>query len=275
MRLFFKELYCVRNRNSAHQESGMVLFFLALSIFAIILLFVLALALPLIATDQARLQRIANFTGLGALEAYIRTTGDQPSRRTAALTRANAIANQNRLISSPDTLGGIGLAPTGGDGGRLYFGNFTQEDPGTDPCDDYPCFIEVGPGDQANATYLEINTESDNSLRGWLTGLFGQEEFQIGSSAVNTLVDTCMIHALDVSQSIVSQTHVRRRFYCENNNICGLSCDQTPPCDPVLNGTVLTHPFLNSDFYLNVGTPLTAANYPNHPHPFWPSLYRN
>lgn len=250
-----------RRRFHFRNEVAVVIPFLVIIMFALIALFVLALGITFVATEKTRLQLTTNLVNLAALEEYIFTppsSNSESVRRQRGRDKASALAGLNRLATTPNALGANisspGIPPGGGGAvdGRLRYGNYYHTADPASSCTEFPCFEEVNMGAAGNATYLKLDAAGSNAVSGLLTGILGRDTFDISSNSVATLVEICIAHAMDVSDSTFASTHKKSYFECENTTL-GVPFQECPATNQAGGEPPEPHPYLGR----SVSPPLT------------------
>ncbi|MCO6430123.1 MAG: hypothetical protein J5J00_04625 [Deltaproteobacteria bacterium] len=198
------------------KQSGIYIVATVAVVVALIALAILVVGVGYRAGDKVLLQNIANLLSLGAMEAYSTSTSQVYSDKVAAgIARANVLVQRNTIKGiSSSGLAEVGYAGEGKDGGDIEFGLWHEKYTAAEPCGsdpkNYPCFIRnesplaiTAPNPSANAVFLRLRNPSTNPIVAPLVGNLGTVEVE--SYAI--MVPRCLANLMDLSYSVVQQTH--------------------------------------------------------------------
>lgn len=278
----------------ANSERGGYLVLTAILILAIIGLAVLIVGTGFLATGKTRLQNIANFASLGALEEFISSARDTTvtsyaQRIDLALNRANAILNENSIAGISGALGELDHDGASGAAGTIYFGEYMVRAPtDSNPCVEYPCFVKspLTGGPNVNAVQIRMRNQSDNLLSIPFTRALRSEGYaedhQFNEvTATTTVVPRCTAFVADISSSAGFETHRNLPFPAPGivpkseliaETIYGTPPPSFPQTNPCIVGTSRGTGDLPPDF--EAGGPCNSSDFaPNPEAAAWPALF--
>jgi hypothetical protein len=220
----------IKGKMKRKQEQGVYLILVAAMGLVILSLCALAIGYGLVFSTNSRLISIANVSALGALDVYVRSDRPEALRRSAALAKANELLFKNQ-VPGLDPLNALVLKSDFEDSdqsaGFLSFGRYFSEDPldsAGRPCrgegdgevigptgsapSSFPCFVESGPDEAANAIRIHLRTQAANKLAAPFARALGVSgEFSLATNSTAATVETCGVFLLKASLSSVIDTH--------------------------------------------------------------------
>ncbi|MCB0322479.1 MAG: VWA domain-containing protein [Bdellovibrionales bacterium] len=204
-------------------EAGTVLILLALVLAAVIALIALGIDLSIVRAQRAKHERTAEQAALAALETYMEVlaeAGDEEDALTRALARAEDLAELNlethftsnlrvdkdAEVADLDLLDGIN--------GAVIPGRWFHKESDDSPCRHsstgayIPCFRPLAdPREHANAMRVILNPAGSTALRVLFSGLLPKAHSPYVVSAIATLVPRRAVFLLDLSRSIIRDSH--------------------------------------------------------------------
>lgn len=231
-------------RNS---QRGAILVFFAMVMIVLLGFIALVLDTGIGESGRGEEQTAVQNAALAGMSAYLETLKSTPTpgggaeanryerARTAAKTTAeNILAASNRISKgyrlNPNTATRLGDG-SGAEDGRIVFGSMvwamSTPAPGAEPSErdaeiiascsqgsnlKLPCFIPQTESELSTpATAIEVSTTSrSNPIKTVFARVFGTERYEVGGSAISTLIPQNYLFLLDLSSSMVDQTY--RRF---------------------------------------------------------------
>lgn len=255
-----KPIRCKQNSPArSRSERGAVLLVVVFVTIGLLFLCALAIGLGFVQTSKGKFQNNVNLAALGALAAFVETTGDATAKMYQADLRAEAVLTGNPVQGAAQALGELGTLSAPGPSGFLEYGQwFVRDTTGLDPCGgEYPCFLAVDPLTQpVNAVRLRANTQEGNGIQIFFGNLLSTSTIGAAAQATATLVERCTAYLLDVSPSVHADTHIYSSI-----NSSTMLCDD-PRCsypffpEAAINAAV-ANPALCADFsWRNAGSAL-------------------
>ena len=226
-------------------ERGAVLILFAFAVAGLIAMIALAIDTSLFASQHSKYDRTAEHSALAALEAYleeINVSGDEQHALELAAARASELAEMNLSVhlttalrsDTAQPLSKLGANVQDENGavipGRWHF----VDSPEAAGCDApvvpfRPCFQSLAPTQRANAMRVELKVHDNSPLKVMFSGFVPGLHRTFTAHAVASLVPRRAVFLLDLSPSIVRDTHV-------NNSSPGVNSEYAFYVDPIAAG---------------------------------------
>lgn len=269
--------------DTSEGDAGAVLILLAILIATLVAIVALGVDTSLFASQRAKYDRTAEHAALAALERYLKTAAEAGKTPQLALQdavlRAEELsganlevhlssrfrADRSKSLSDLEAITGGKLDNSvGGQNGRIFPGrwHFTAVDAAncdSPPTPFKPCFETLQDSELANAIKVELSVHDQSPLKVLFSGIMPGVHRDFTSVAVASLVPRRGVFLLDLSSSIVRDTHLdagspgtvsEYAFYVDPT--------QTTSCDPTWTSKL--HPSLQPSF-----SALAAGPRPNGP----------
>ncbi len=229
-------------RRKSASEAGAIIILIAVAIGVLLGMLALTIDIMLASSAKNQVSVVSENAAMAAMDGFISLDQNVPlnQRLDAAITRANSILGANSIVGlgrGSGILGSLELKLSdcgsstcdGGVGGDVIPGRMFQQAPPSGTCgaelccEHYPCFRPNKMADTAVSAF-QVRTRILTPLRAFFSSVIGSAPLVVEGRGTSMQISRFGYFLLDVSDSIVGDTHKSAWPICRNGD------PETQPC---------------------------------------------